>query len=296
MSKQDNLTDFLTDVADAIRAKKGTTEKINPQNFSEEIREIESGEDDGFNAKVEIADRTICNPKLVTRVVVDEGVTLVGGFMDCSYLVEMVVPEGVKTFDLSAFQSCGNLKIINFPNSLERIRMNCFHACNSIPAIHIGENVIAIEQPWGAAMNALTHLSVSEGNSVYDSRNGCNAIINSKANSLIAGCNVTVIPDTVTIIGAYAFREYTIKTMYFPPNVVTIESNAFKGCNNVELYDFRDHTSIPNLASINALAGASTYKIVVPDTLYDEWTAATNWSTYASRIVKASEFVEPTTE
>lgn len=43
MSKTDNLTDFLTDVADAIREKKGTTEKINPQNFSDEIRSIKGG-------------------------------------------------------------------------------------------------------------------------------------------------------------------------------------------------------------------------------------------------------------
>lgn len=43
MSKENNLTDFLVDVADAIRAKKGTSELINPQDFSEEIRSIESG-------------------------------------------------------------------------------------------------------------------------------------------------------------------------------------------------------------------------------------------------------------
>lgn len=43
MSKQDNLTDFLTDVADAIREKKGTSDLINPQNFSDEIRSIQSG-------------------------------------------------------------------------------------------------------------------------------------------------------------------------------------------------------------------------------------------------------------
>lgn len=43
MAKTDNLTDFLTDVADAIRAKKGTTEPINPQDFSSEIASIESG-------------------------------------------------------------------------------------------------------------------------------------------------------------------------------------------------------------------------------------------------------------
>ena len=43
MAKNDNLTDFLTDIADAIRAKKGSTGKINPQNFSAEIASIESG-------------------------------------------------------------------------------------------------------------------------------------------------------------------------------------------------------------------------------------------------------------
>lgn len=43
MSKENNLTDFLTDIADAIREKKGTTDLINPQDFSEEIRKIESG-------------------------------------------------------------------------------------------------------------------------------------------------------------------------------------------------------------------------------------------------------------
>ena len=43
MAKDNNLTDFLTDVADAIREKKGTTEAINPQDFSAEIASIKSG-------------------------------------------------------------------------------------------------------------------------------------------------------------------------------------------------------------------------------------------------------------
>lgn len=43
MAKNDNLKDFLTDVADAIREKKGTAELINPQSFSDEIRAFEIG-------------------------------------------------------------------------------------------------------------------------------------------------------------------------------------------------------------------------------------------------------------
>lgn len=40
MSKENNLKDFLIDLADGIRAKKGTTEKIDPQNFRSEIESI----------------------------------------------------------------------------------------------------------------------------------------------------------------------------------------------------------------------------------------------------------------
>lgn len=44
MAKNNNLTDYLVDVADAIRKKKGTTELINPQDFASEIVSIESGD------------------------------------------------------------------------------------------------------------------------------------------------------------------------------------------------------------------------------------------------------------
>ena len=43
MAKNNNLTDFLTGVADAIRTKKGATELINPQDFESEILSIETG-------------------------------------------------------------------------------------------------------------------------------------------------------------------------------------------------------------------------------------------------------------
>lgn len=45
MAKNNNLTDFLTDLADGIRAKKGTTGTINPQNFRSEIESIQTGVD-----------------------------------------------------------------------------------------------------------------------------------------------------------------------------------------------------------------------------------------------------------
>lgn len=45
MAKSNNLSDLLKSVADAIREKKGTSAKINPQNFDTEIEGIETGTD-----------------------------------------------------------------------------------------------------------------------------------------------------------------------------------------------------------------------------------------------------------
>lgn len=45
MAKNNNLTDFLTDVANAIREKDGSTGTINPQNFSDKIKAIQTGVD-----------------------------------------------------------------------------------------------------------------------------------------------------------------------------------------------------------------------------------------------------------
>lgn len=47
MAKNDNLTDYLVDLADGIRAKKGTTDPINPQDFRKEIESISGGGNGG---------------------------------------------------------------------------------------------------------------------------------------------------------------------------------------------------------------------------------------------------------
>ena len=72
MAKNDNLTDFLTDVADAIREKKGISNPINPQNFSSEIASIETGGGVTINNQEKSVDIT---ENGTTEVVADAGFT-----------------------------------------------------------------------------------------------------------------------------------------------------------------------------------------------------------------------------
>lgn len=130
-----------------------------------------------------------------------------------------------------------------------------------------------------------------------------------------------IIPDTCTTIGTNAFNSccgikrlrlsegFTVipqdafshlislrGVLDIPPSVSQIGAYAFYDIPNTDGFNFSRHTSIPTLSATTAFQATGSAKIVVPDALYDQWIAATNWSSLASRIVKASEFVEPTTE
>jgi len=69
---------------------------------------------------------------------------------------------------------------------------------------------------------------------VYDSRNNCNAIIETAKNKLIAGCQNTVIPNTVTCIGGYTFVScFGITNLIIPNSVTKIEDYAFYNCSGL---------------------------------------------------------------
>lgn len=74
----------------------------------------------------------------------------------------------------------------------------------------------------------LTEIKVDENNEYYDSRDNCNAIVETKTNTLIMGCNASTIPSTVTTIGRFAFQNCENLTIeHLPTNVIKVGANAF---------------------------------------------------------------------
>lgn len=148
-------------------------------------------------------------------------------FSNNDLLEEIIFSNNIEVISQAAFQHCKNLKDLELPNSVNTIEDYAFLGCDKIENIHISKNVIAIGKKAFGCIDNLKNISIDNENSVYDSRNDCNAIIETETNTLIQGAIDTVVPDSVKVIGSSSFEEVRIKEIIIPEGVETINEKAF---------------------------------------------------------------------
>ena len=116
------------------------------------------------------------------------------------------------------------------PNSVTSIGDSAFYGCSGLTELTLPSSVTSIGVA-AFSSSGLEKITVESGNSRYDSRDNCNSIIETKTNTLIAGCKNSIIPNSVTSIGDYAFYGCTGLTELTLPNSVTsIGTGAFAYC------------------------------------------------------------------
>jgi hypothetical protein len=158
-----------------------------------------------------------------------------------NYVQEFVIGEEVTKIGKCAFWGCTSLTSITIPNSVTTIGSGSFSGCEKLTSITIPSSVTNIEDNPFNACSGLLSIQVEEGNTVYDSRNNCNAIIKTADNEIITGCQNTIIPNSVKSIGAGAFHMCNGLTFIdIPSSVTTIKGGAFWFCKGLA------SISIPN--------------------------------------------------
>ena len=146
-----------------------------------------------------------------------------------------IIPEGTIEISDYAFDDCGTLESIVIPESITEIGYAAFFRCTSLKSITIPESVTKIGEAVFVGCSSLESIVVAEGNPVYDSREGCNAIIETKTNILRYGCKSTNIPESVTKIGGHAFAGCaSLESVTIPEAVTEIGDFAFCDCRLLE--------------------------------------------------------------
>ncbi|HCJ01844.1 MAG TPA: hypothetical protein DHV31_03010, partial [Clostridiales bacterium] len=196
-------------------------------------------------------------------------------FYNCVNLENVTIADGsiLQSIGSEAFQTSG-ITTISFPNTLTSLPSNAFSYCSNLTSITIPKTMTYIQGTAFMSCPALESITVDAENTVYDTRSGLNALIDTSTHVLLVGSKNSVIPDDVVAIADFAFYGSGITEIIIPGNVKTIGEQAFRACASltdltisdgvevIKSYAFANCTALETLIlpdSVTTVSGSAFY-------------------------------------
>ena len=178
--------------------------------------------------------------KGLSSISLPDNITVIGerAFLDCANIRFLKLPNKLKIIRDEAFGGCKKIESITLPESLLEIWNGAFYDCEDVKTLLVPKNVQYIGFRAFRDCCSLQKISVDSLNTRYDSRNDCNAIIESTTNTLVTGCLNTIIPSNIVSIGESAFDGCSgLSSIDIPISVKFIDKGAFtwSGLKSIEI-------------------------------------------------------------
>lgn len=227
------------------------------------------------------------------NVVVPDGVEKIGNyaFYNWDNLTEVSLSDSITSIGAYSFCDCPNLTLKNnrLPSNLLKLNEYSFNRCHKLVLTELPSGVIILPYECFQYCSNITNIDLSNiqeiFTSVFESSGLTNVVLGENltfiGDKVFSNTKLTsiTIPSKVTSISlAICYNIKTLMKAIFKGNITTINNGAFYNCTSLSQFDLRNNTAVPTLASTSSLGHASGCKIVIPNSLYDTWTTATNWS------------------
>ena len=218
------------------------------------------------------------NNSAITKITIPHTINKIDAdaFFSCSGLDSVVVDPNNPDYDSrdncnAIIETATNTLILGchntvIPDTVVALGENAFFRCIKMTALFIPKSVAIIDFGTFFGCYGLTSIVVEKENSCYDSRDNCNAIIETATNTLIRGCAATILPDSVTHVIDCAYAEcLNINTIIIPKTETEISTMAYHGCEGLTSIEIPNTVTRIGSCSFSRCLGLTS--VTIPDSV-----------------------------